>query len=299
MDPKGASLHVVHASLDAAVVYNQLLNAKVALGHARARDKAANVVQNACRLIVGLTGRAGSGTKGKAIQKVAMNMMSTLGSARRTFRFVGVQELLFIDYLVTLKACNLKKESLVDIILDLLQKAFALGFSVTDRIGWLQQINILPSKRLGTRTLLLSDKFDCLTSITAAAVEARRLIGLSFCPDWNEEDRRDRAKKWSESLIALTGHMCLVVNLAHLSKLRESNNRIAGACGVVAHCIGFLTFWPKEMPKEEKAPIKHIENFPSDSKKNDGTNRPASTGAPIRQVSPHEKGDTGGTYQSQ
>merc|ERR1712039_160862 len=126
----------------------------------------------------------------------------------------------------------------IDRMLDLCQKVSLATFMMIDHVGHMKQWKILRGgKRSGAGTIQLGLKFFCFSNFMGALVQAKKLLALSL----SEEDRSKEKKKCTETAVK---HLLLVLQTAHLSRLRETHDALVGVAGMVTSSMDVLTQWP-------------------------------------------------------
>merc|ERR1712039_1038672 len=85
-----------------------------------------------------------------------------------------------------------------------------------DHVGHMKQWKILRGgKRSGAGTIQLGLKFFCLSNFIGALVQAKKLLALNL----SEENKTKEKNKCAETVVK---HLLLVLQTAHLSRLRET-----------------------------------------------------------------------------
>lgn len=200
------------------------------LAKAEGRDKIARLGQFTCRFILGLTMSAKAGTDMKRLNDNARSLMVQLAGARRTHRWC--KEFPVIQSIP--KALSLP--SPLDVLLEVLQKTSLATFMIIDHVGWLKQLKILSGgKRAGTGTIQLGLSFFCFSNFVAALMNCRKVAQLS---DSKEPERSTLYQN-------IAKHVAIVIQMAHLSRLYETNDTLVGFLGMITSVQDCIPQWPK------------------------------------------------------
>lgn len=217
------------------------------LSKSEGRDKLARFVQYFARTLVGLAGMKAL-KKGTALHKLneqATNIMKQLAGARRTHRWC--KEFPVIKGIVQdlpMQICAPRDPWIfMDRVLDLLQKCTLASFLVIDHVGWLKQVKVLSGgKRAGTGTIQLGLKFFCASNLAGALIQLKKLREAAAEErDGGEPRSCERAKCAKNAL----KHALLVLQTAHLSRLRETHDALVGAAGMATSAMDVLSQWPE------------------------------------------------------
>merc|ERR1712039_220082 len=131
----------------------------------------------------------------------------------------------------------------IDRLLDFCQKVSLATFMLIDHFGHMKQWKILKGgKRAGAGTIQLGLKFFCLSNFIGAVVQAKKFLALSL----SEDSKGKEKKKCVETAVK---HLLLVLQTAHLSRLRETHDALVGVAGMVTSSMDVMTQWPaKKVP---------------------------------------------------
>merc|ERR1712039_921922 len=150
----------------------------------------------------------------------ARTAMTQLAGARRTHRWC--KEFPVIQSIPK----SLTIADPIDRMLDLCQKISLATFMIIDHFGHMKQWKLLKGgKRAGAGTVQLGLKFFCLSNFIGAVVQAKKCV---------------------ETIVK---HLLLVLQTAHLSRLRETHDALVGVAGMVTSSMDVMTQWPaKKVP---------------------------------------------------
>ncbi|CAK0838929.1 unnamed protein product, partial [Prorocentrum cordatum] len=125
-------------------------------------------------------------------------------------------------------------------------------FLMIDHVGWLKQVKVLGGgKRAGTGTIQLGLKFFCLSNFIGALFQLKKMRdSAAKARESGESGSCEQSKKCAQNAFK---HALLVLQTAHLSRLRETHDALVGAAGVVTSAMDVMAQWP-----EKKAPAKPI-----------------------------------------
>jgi len=226
------------------------------LSKSEGRDKLARLMQYLARTIIGCAGMATikKGTFLFKLNEQATNIMKQLAGARRTHRWC--KEFPVIKSIVTTFPRQLCApvdwDAALERGLDLLQKCSLATFLMIDHVGWLKQVKVLGGgKRAGTGTIQLGLKFFCLSNFIGALFQLKKMRDAAAkARESGESGSCEQSKKCAQNAFK---HALLVLQTAHLSRLRETHDALVGAAGVVTSAMDVMAQWP-----EKKAPAKPI-----------------------------------------
>jgi hypothetical protein len=225
------------------------------LSKSEGRDKLARLIQYLARTIIGFAGMTTikKGTALFELNEQATNIMKQLAGARRTHRWC--KEFPVIKSVVQTfprQICApVDWDAALERGLDLLQKCSLATFLVIDHVGWLKQVKVLGGgKRAGTGTIQLGLKFFCLSNFLGALFQMKKIKDAAAKARESGESCSGEQSKCAQNAFK---HALLVLQTAHLSRLRETHDAIVGAAGVVTSAMDVLSQWP-----EKKAPAKAI-----------------------------------------
>lgn len=225
------------------------------LSKSEGRDKLARLMQYLARTIIGFAGMATikKGTVLFEINEQATNIMKQLAGARRTHRWCKEFPVIKnIVQTVPRQICApVDWGAALDRGLDLLQKCSLATFLVIDHVGWLKQVKVLGGgKRAGTGTIQLGLKFFCLSNFLGVLFQMKKIKDAAVKARESGEPGGAEQSKCAQNAFK---HALLVLQTAHLSRLRETHDAIVGAAGVVTSAMDVLSQWP-----EKKAPAKPV-----------------------------------------
>lgn len=197
------------------------------LAKAEGRDKLGRVVQYGTRAIVGFVSLANA-PKGSALMELserAEDVMKGLSSARRVNRW-GKE----IPVLQQIPAV-LRNKNIVDMVLELGAKVTLATFLINDHIAWLKNVKIIKSGRNSAAHVRFALRWFCVSNFLSAIINIKKLA--------NEDE-----SKRGNLLQTILKHMLLVIQTAHLGKIRQTHDSFVGVCGVLSSCIDLKAQWP-------------------------------------------------------
>merc|ERR1712113_801539 len=103
---------------------------------------------------------------------------------------------------------------------------------INDHIAWLKNVKIIKSGRNSATHVQFALKFFCISNFLSAVINIKKL-----CKEV------DGSKK-GNVMQTILKHVLLVIQTAHLSKIRETHNAFVGVCGVLSSGIDLKSQWP-------------------------------------------------------
>eukprot|EP00933_Yihiella_yeosuensis_P036749 TRINITY_DN30534_c0_g1_i1.p1 TRINITY_DN30534_c0_g1~~TRINITY_DN30534_c0_g1_i1.p1 ORF type:complete len:233 (-),score=59.91 TRINITY_DN30534_c0_g1_i1:101-799(-) len=210
-----------------------LADFNVLTSKAEGRDKLARIAQYLARALVGFAAvkQPLAGSLLARIEGHARTVMVQMASARRTHRWC--KEIPVIQSIPKV----LEIQNPVDKALELAQKVSLAVFMMTDHIGQLKQWKILSGgKRSGTGTVQLGLKFFCFSNAMGAILNLKKIRDMG-----DKEEKREQKQKCAETVIK---HLLLVLQTAHLSRLKETHDGLVGVAGVITSCMDLAAQLP-------------------------------------------------------
>jgi len=201
---------------------------------AEGRDKVARFFQYGARAIVGFSSMAApkAGSTLNTVETHARTAMTQLAGARRTHRWCKE-----FPVIQSIPKC-LTIVDPIDRVLDLFQKTSLATFMMIDHVGHMKQWKILRGgKRSGAGTIQLGLKFFCFSNFIGFLVQAKKLLALSL----SEDNKSKEKKKCMETAFK---HLLIVLQTAHLSRMRETHDALVGMAGMISSSMDVLTQWP-------------------------------------------------------
>lgn len=198
------------------------------------RDRLARFLQYTARFMVGCT-EDSSDPVAKQIRNLGARLLTSLGSARRTFRW-GKE----VGTLLHLRnSCMASLEDPVNRILEISQTVFLLLFLFGDHITWIQQIRV--GLRGGARSIQLSHRCLALSCLLAVFSGIRRLSSL---PKRNTSEPEDEAAQDRRQYVfSIVRNSLMTVQMAHTSSLFPTHNMLVGLFGMVSSLMDISKVW--------------------------------------------------------
>lgn len=222
------------------------------LGKSEGRDKLARFIQYMARAFIGLANMKGlkKGTKLYELNDQATNIMKQLAGARRTHRWCKEFPVIKSIFQTLPRQICMPMDwgAFADRALDLLQKTTLATFLVIDHVGWLKSVKVLSGgKRAGTGTIQLGLKFFCASNFVGAVVQLKKAREASAKAKEGDGKLGEQSKCMQNAF----KHALLVLQTAHLSRMRETHDALVGVAGMISSAMDVLAQWPekKALPK--------------------------------------------------
>jgi hypothetical protein len=234
------------------------------VGKSEGRDKLARFVQYMARAFIGFAGMTAlkKGTRLYELNEQAANIMKQLAGARRTHRwckeFPVIKSIIQGGIPAQISApTNLS--AFLEKSMDLLQKCTLATFLVIDHVGWLKQVKVLSGgKRAGTGTIQLGLKFFCASNLLGALMQLKKAGDAQAQAKDAKDDGKAANKECAKCTQNAFKHALLVLQTAHLSRLRESHDALVGVAGMVTSAMDVLAQWPERKAQEAKGEAKAL-----------------------------------------
>jgi len=122
--------------------------------------------------------------------------------------------------------------------MELLEKVTWATFFIIDHTAWLKQVKIMKStKKFGApETIQLGLKFFCVSNMLGSIINAKKAMALG-------DDKKTEQTKHRKLAVK---HGLVIIQMAHMSKLYETDDGFVGACGVISSIMDLLTQWPEK-----------------------------------------------------
>lgn len=210
-----------------------------AMGKAEFKEKLGRVLQYGARMVSGVLADADKLSPSKDRQDLIGKInafQSTLGDARRTFRFF--KELSIAPTIPK----DLLEADPVNLGLTVCSKLSLLAFFMADHYLWLQKAKIVKSGKAAD-TLKTAMKFFLVTHTLNFALQMKKLkemLAAVGTPKYSDAKKNQLIQQCVKSLL-------LMVQAAHISGVFESSNTLVGLAGVISSGMDCKQMWDAEV----------------------------------------------------